>query len=39
MKKSSSVNVSETIIIYIIAAILLGVVMTIAYVGFPGDLR
>jgi len=37
MKKPSSLQVSETIIIYIIAAALLTVVMTLAFVGWQGQ--
>lgn len=36
MKKSSSVNISESLIVYLIAAGLLAAVMVIAYIGWQG---
>jgi hypothetical protein len=36
MKKQSSVNINETVIVYLIAAFLLSTVMAIAYLGWQG---
>jgi hypothetical protein len=37
MKKPSSLHVTETVIIYLIAAVLLAGVMILAFVGWQGE--